>query len=119
MKREKIQQSDVERALEEVRRVYANLAGRPIDRGCMRVKECCHFKLTGRRPYLTRGEALLAARALRATGRRRLPVNPTGACPLLEFTTGNCMIYDSRPFGCRTHFARQLAVRTRGPKCSI
>ena len=93
-----------EPALEEVRQVYADLAARPIDRNCMRVKECCHFKLTGRTPYLTKGEALLAAKALRATGRRTLPVNPTGACPLLDAQTGDCLIYNSRPFGCRTHF---------------
>jgi Fe-S-cluster containining protein len=93
-----------EPALEEVRQVYADLAARPIDRNCVRVKECCHFKLTGRTPYLTKGEALLAAKALRATGRRTLPVNPSGACPMLEAQTGDCLIYNSRPFGCRTHF---------------
>jgi len=91
-------------ALDEVRQVYADLAARPIDRNCVRLKECCHFKLTGRTPYLTKGEALLAVQALRATGRKQLPENPTGACPLLEGATGNCLIYDSRPFGCRTHF---------------
>jgi Fe-S-cluster containining protein len=91
-------------ALDEARQVYAGLAARPIDRNCVRLKECCHFKLTGRTPYLTKGEALLAARALRATGRKQLPENSTGACPLLEAATGNCLIYDSRPFGCRTHF---------------
>jgi len=91
-------------ALDEVRQIYVDLAARPIDRNCMRVKECCHFKLTGRTPYLTKGEALLAAKALRATGRRMLPVNPTGACPLLDAQTGDCLIYNSRPFGCRTHF---------------
>jgi len=90
--------------LDEVRKVYADLAARPIDRNCMRMKECGHFKLTGRTPYLTKGEALVAAKALRATGRRVLPANPSGACPLLESETGNCLIYDSRPFGCRTHF---------------
>ena len=87
-----------------MRRVYADLAARPIDRNCARIKECCHFKLTGRTPYLTKGEALLAAKALRATGRKALPVNPAGACPLLDQTTGDCLIYDARPFGCRTHF---------------
>src|SRR2546423_1228536 len=91
-------------ALDEVRQVYADLAARPIDRNCVRLKECCHFKLTGRIPYLTKGEALLAAKALRATGRRTLPVNPNGACPLLDSQSGDCLIYDSRPFGCRTHF---------------
>jgi Fe-S-cluster containining protein len=94
----------VDAALQEVRQVYADLAARPIDRNCVRLKECCHFKLTGRTPYLTKGEALLAAQALRATGRRQLPTNPNGACPLLDPQTGDCLIYDSRPFGCRTHF---------------
>ncbi len=94
----------MEAALQEVRQIYTDLAARPIDRNCVRVKECCHFKLTGRTPYLTRGEALLAAKALRATGRRTLPANPAGACPMLDAQTGDCLIYDSRPFGCRTHF---------------
>ena len=91
-------------ALQEVRSVYTDLASRPIDRSCVRLKECCHFKLTGRTPYLTKGEALLAAKALRATGRRTLPGNSEGGCPMLEASTGNCLIYESRPFGCRTHF---------------
>jgi len=91
-------------AFKEVRRIYADLAARPIERNCVRLKECCHFKLTGRTPYLTKGEALVAAQALRATGRTRLPTNPNGACPLLDAATGNCLIYESRPFGCRTHF---------------
>lgn len=91
-------------ALQEVRQVYADLAARPVDRNCVRVKECCHFKLTGRTPFLTKGEALLAAQALRSTGRKVLPKNPTGACPLLDDATGDCLIYESRPFGCRTHF---------------
>jgi len=91
-------------ALREVRQVYLDLAARPIDRHCVRVKECCHFKLTGRTPYLTRGEAVVAARALRATGRKTLPANSTGACPLLDPQNGDCLVYDSRPFGCRTHF---------------
>lgn len=94
----------METALQKVREIYADLAQRPIDRNCVRLKECCHFKLTGRTPYLTRGEALLAAKALRATGRKALPVNPSGACPLLEASTGDCLVYEARPFGCRTHF---------------
>jgi Fe-S-cluster containining protein len=104
MKRRALPDQDAQRALNAVREVYADLSSLPIERNCVRVKECCHFKLTGRTPYLTKGEALLAARALRATGRTQLPANPTGACPLLESTSGNCLIYDSRPFGCRTHF---------------
>lgn len=65
--------------------------------------ECCHFKLTGRTPYLTKGEALTAAKALRSTGRTRLPDRTDGACPMLD-PQGRCLIYSDRPFGCRTHF---------------
>jgi Fe-S-cluster containining protein len=91
-------------ALAEVRQVYVDLAQRPIERNCMRRTECCHFKLTGRTPYLTKGEAIVAANALRATGRKSLPENADGSCPMLQRETGNCLIYEDRPFGCRTHF---------------
>jgi len=91
-------------AVAEVRSVYRELTGRPIERNCQLRTECCHFKLTGKTPYLTRGEALLAARALRATGRRTLPSRNDGACPLLDPTNSRCLIYEDRPFGCRTHF---------------
>ncbi len=88
----------------EVRSIYAELATRPLERNCTRLQECCHFKLTGRTPYLTKGEALVAARALRATGRKGLPAVDDGSCPLLNRATGDCLIYQDRPFGCRTHF---------------
>ena len=91
-------------ALAEVRRVYVDLAKRPIERNCVRRTECCHFKLTGRTPHLTKGEAVLAAKAFRATGRKSLPENADGSCPMLQQETGNCLIYEDRPFGCRTHF---------------
>jgi Fe-S-cluster containining protein len=91
-------------ALAEIRAVYAELAARPVERNCTLRTECCHFKLTGLTPYLTRGEALLAARAFRATGRRQLPERTDGACPMLHPENGRCMIYADRPFGCRTHF---------------
>lgn len=91
-------------ALAEVRAIYAELARRPAERDCTGRAECCHFKLTGRTPYLTRGEALVAARALRASGRKALPARADGACPMLDPRTSRCVIYESRPFGCRTHF---------------
>jgi Fe-S-cluster containining protein len=90
-------------ALEEVRAVYRELENRPIERACIRRTECCQFKLTGRTPQLTKGEAILAARALRASGRKALPERDDGACPMLR-ENGACMIYQDRPFGCRTHF---------------
>ncbi len=91
-------------ALAEVRQVYLDLAQKPIQRNCVRKTECCQFKLTGRTPYLTKGEALIAAKALRATGRKSLPEKTDGSCPMLQQETGNCLIYEDRPFGCRTHF---------------
>ena len=95
---------DTAAALAEVRAVYADLEKRPVERNCVRLKECCHFRLTGRTPYLTKGEALVAAQAFRATGRKQLPQHPDGVCPLLDSTNGKCLVYDARPFGCRTHF---------------
>jgi len=92
--------------LDEVRHVYADLESRPIERQCTLQTECCHFKLTGLTPYLTKGEALVAARALRATGRKKLPDRTDGACPLLHPRTSRCLIYKDRPFGCRTHFCQ-------------
>lgn len=86
-----------------VRAIYAEVAARPIERACTLRTECCHFKLTGRTPYLTKGEAITAAKALRSTGRTRLPERTDGACPLLD-PQGRCLIYKDRPFGCRTHF---------------
>ena len=93
-------------AAAEVRKIYAELASRPVERNCTLRTECCQFLLTGKTPYLTTGEALVAAQALKATGRRALPERPDGACPLLDPATAKCLIYDSRPFGCRTHFCQ-------------
>lgn len=90
--------------LAEVRAIYQDLANRPLNRQCTLRTECCHFKLTGLTPYLTKGEALVVAKALRATGRRKLPDRSDGACPLLHPETSRCLIYQDRPFGCRTHF---------------
>jgi Fe-S-cluster containining protein len=90
-------------ALAAVRAIYREANARPIERACTRLTECCQFRLTGRTPMLTRGEALLAAQAVRAAGRKTLPEAREGACPLLR-EDGRCLIYADRPFGCRTHF---------------
>jgi Fe-S-cluster containining protein len=95
--------ADTDAVLEEIRAVYRDLESRPIDRFCERRTECCRFKLTGLTPQLTRGEALLAAKAFRATGRTKLPERADGSCPMLD-AMGKCLIYEARPFGCRTHF---------------
>lgn len=90
---------------EEIRAVYAALEARPLDRDCQARTQCCHFRLTGRTPMLTLGEALYAARGVRASGRKTLRPRPDGACPLLG-QDGRCTIYQHRPFGCRTHFCQ-------------
>lgn len=86
-----------------MRAIYDELATRPIERACELRTDCCHFKLTGRTPYLTAGEAVVAATAVRASGRTRVAARAEGGCPLLD-ASGRCSIYESRPFGCRTHF---------------
>jgi hypothetical protein len=96
-------QAGLSEALAEVERVYRELDARPVERRCTGLGDCCRFRLTGETPYLTRGEALVAARAWKATGRRGLPNRPNGECPMLS-EQGRCMIYKGRPMGCRTHF---------------
>ena len=93
-------------ALAEVRAVYREVEKRPVERACTRLTGCCHFKLTGRTPQLTKGEAILAAKAVRGAGRKIMPEREDGACPLLK-ENGACIIYQDRPFGCRTHFCAQ------------
>lgn len=99
-----MRRDEIQHALGEVRAVYAELAKRPVERSCQARTECCRFQLTGQTPYLTKGEALVAAKGFRATGRKEFPESADGACPLLKRETGKCMIYADRPFGCRTHF---------------
>jgi Fe-S-cluster containining protein len=65
--------------------------------------ECCHFRITGRAPLVTKVEALFAAKGVRASGKKKLVPHPEDACPCLG-KNGRCTIYAHRPFGCRTHF---------------
>ena len=99
-----MRREEIQHALAEVRAVYAELAKRPVTRNCVARTDCCQFQLTGLTPQLTKGEALVAAKGFRATGRKEFPEAEDGACPLLKRETGHCMIYADRPFGCRTHF---------------
>jgi Fe-S-cluster containining protein len=48
-----------------------------------------------------RASEVFKARMPRAVEYRKLGL----ACPFLNLKTRDCMIYDSRPFGCRAHFA--------------
>lgn len=95
-------------AEQEVLRIYAEVDERVAaeDRDCRARTTCCQFLRTGKTPMLTAGETLVAARAVRASGRKLLPPSSdpqAGRCPLLG-RDGRCTIYASRPFGCRTHF---------------
>ncbi|MBB5353232.1 hypothetical protein HNR46_003487 [Haloferula luteola] len=95
---------DLPQALREVREIYAEWQQRPIERQCTGLADCCRFRLVGHTPYLTRGEAFVAAKAWRAAGRKTLENPPDGACPFLDPRTARCRIYEGRPFGCRTHY---------------
>ena len=99
----------IEEVLQEVRAIYAELEQRPIERQCVHRTECCYFKRTGLTPQLTAGEARLAAKAWRATGRKDLKPRADGGCPMLIGAEGQgkCAIYADRPFGCRTHFCEE------------
>ena len=103
--RENPEQEDWREAARSVREIYRELAARPVERDCIARTECCRFRLTGRTPQLTRGEALVAAAGWRAAGRKSVPGigSADGACPFLD-GEDRCAIYDGRPFGCRTHF---------------
>jgi len=92
---------DVSRQVQEI---YAEWQRRPIQRNCTGLADCCRFRQVGHTPYLTRGEALVAAKAWKAAGRKDVVVPPDGSCPFLHPKNGRCQIYEGRPFGCRTHF---------------
>ena len=88
---------------QEIQSIYAEIEARPLPRDCQMRTRCCHFRLTGKTPLLTRGEALYLAIGVRGSGRKVLKPHPEGACSLLG-RDGRCTVYAHRPFGCRTHF---------------
>ena len=96
----------LETALEEIARIYEELARRPVERDCQLRAECCHFRRTGLTPYLTLGEALYLARAVRASGKTRCEETTGGECPVWDAVKGRCRAYTGRPLGCRTHFCQ-------------
>jgi hypothetical protein len=93
-------------AMAEVQAIYNELDERPIERSCITRTECCQFRLTGQTPMLTAGEALVLAKGWRASGRKTIEQPSGGECPVLNLATGKCRAYETRPFGCRTHFCR-------------
>ena len=90
--------------VQETQAIYGELAGRKFERSCTGIAECCQFRVTGKTPHLTRGEAITTWAAVKASGRKTLPESVKGACALLHPETLRCVAYAGRPFGCRTHF---------------
>ncbi|HEV3190510.1 MAG TPA: hypothetical protein VGY54_08440 [Polyangiaceae bacterium] len=83
--------------------------------GLSHTAPCCDFGVLGREPYPTAVELEEVRHALLASGfsardHRRLPLAGHALCPLLS-AAGRCLVYASRPFGCRTFFCPEA----RGP----
>ncbi len=87
--------------LQELYREYESVAA-PL-RDCTGRADCCRFRLTGETPHLTLPEALLAWREWKRTGRTKISLPEDGSCPFLN-RESRCLIYQARPFACRTHF---------------
>jgi len=103
----------------ELRALYARIDRQLEGWTCDASTDCCRFGVTGREPYPTAIEIAELERAIRARGglpkRRSLPVAPSKGrderrCSLLG-DDGRCLVYASRPFGCRTFFCD----RAQGP----
>lgn len=79
---------------------------------CEASTECCRFSVTGREPWVTQVEWDLVKDELKRQGRRlpHIPEDDDGRCPFLD-DAGRCVVYASRPLGCRTFFCE----RARGP----
>lgn len=97
-------------ALARLRALYAEVDALFAGVSCPASTDCCRFGVTGREPYPTAIEAELLRVAVRARGgiprARSLPVADERRCPLLS-DAGRCLVYDARPFGCRTFFCER------------
>jgi Fe-S-cluster containining protein len=119
-------------ALDQLRAVYAEVDTLLAGWTCDSSNECCRFGVTGREPYPSAVEVAELERAVRARGalpkRRSLAtVNARGEderrCALLS-DEGKCLVYASRPFGCRTFFCDRASGAAgeawrSGPKAEI
>jgi len=130
-------------ALESLRALYVEVDALLDGWTCEASTDCCRFGVTGREPYPTAVEVAELERAVRARGglpkRRSLPVVRAGGgdgrdarnarggderrCALLS-DEGKCLVYASRPFGCRTFFCERASgpageAARSGPKSEI
>lgn len=106
--------------LAELRAIYTEIDAALSGFTCETSTDCCRFGVTGREPYPTAVELAEMDRAVRARGglpkRRSLPLATERRCTLLD-DRGRCLIYASRPFGCRTFFCSRAVgpVGERAP----
>jgi uncharacterized protein len=111
--------SDDERALRDLRALYAEVDSRYADARCPATSECCRFGMTGREPQVTSVEVALLRRALAVRGgmlskrKRALPLTANARaeriCPLLD-QRGRCAVYHARPLGCRTFYCARAEL---------
>lgn len=110
MRRPSDMRDDRKRALADLRALYARIDGALEGWACESSTDCCRFGVTGREPYPTAVEVAELERAVRARGgikkRRTLPVAGERRCVLLGDDKA-CLVYASRPFGCRTFFCER------------
>lgn len=119
-------------SLASLRAIYAQVDALLDGWTCESSTDCCRFGVTGREPYPTAVELAEVERGVRARGglpkRRSLPtVGASGRderrCTLLS-DEGKCLVYASRPFGCRTFFCDRASgpagePARSGPKSEI
>jgi len=100
--------------LAELRDLYRIVDGALAGWSCASSTDCCRFGVTGREPYPTAVEIAELERAVAARGgipkRRTLPLAHERRCALLD-DRGRCVVYASRPLGCRTFYC----ARGEGP----
>ncbi len=104
----------------ELAALYAETDALMEPMSCDASTDCCRFGVTGREPYPTAIESAELLRAFAGTGKRMqttpnataggrrgkkaLPIaGDERRCPMLS-PEGRCIVYASRPFGCRTFF---------------
>jgi Fe-S-cluster containining protein len=113
--------------LAELRAVYAEVDDLLAGWTCEASTDCCRFGVTGREPYPSAVEVAELERAVRARGglpkRRSLPtVGPRyddeRRCALLG-DEGKCLVYASRPFGCRTFFCERASGPAGEPSRAV
>lgn len=101
-----------EAQLVELRKLYGEVDVILAGWSCEASTECCRFGVTGREPYPSAIELAELERGLRARGglpkRRSLPVASERRCTFLS-DEGRCLVYASRPFGCRTFFCERAS----------